>query len=235
MSKRPGNEHWSGYSKKYFKKLVEEEDNSFMSQIPQSSAVLTISRGSVVDEEIDPCTESESQLNDSSEVVWEEILSEIEKSNECDNQLQDRSSELPRSRTKNDLATDLAGFVIRKGRPTRDTTELLHILNNHEIKDVPKNRNSLLKTPNEKAEQRVLSGGGTFYYHGIRKSLEARKHLLVDHDHIELDIGIDGARPFKSSRLDLWPNIASIANSMDIRPFLLGMAPYQFIVSTIRT
>lgn len=225
MSKRRSNEHWSGYDKKYFKQLVDEEDKSFMSQIPQS-ATMTASAVAhpVVVEEIDPLTESGSPLNDSSEMVWEELLSEIEKSYECDCLLQGQSSEFPKSKTKNDLATDLAGFTVRKGRPTRDTTELLHILNNHKVKDLPKTRNNLLKTPKEKIEQRVLPGGGTFYYRGIRKSLELRKHLLVELDHIEIDIGIDGARPFKSSKLDLWPSIASIANSADIRPFLLGIA-----------
>lgn len=222
MSKRRSNEHWSGYDKKYFKQLVDEEDKCFMSQIPQSAAMTASTVGHpVVVDEID---ESENQLNESSEMVWEELLSEIEKSYECDCVLQGQSSEIPKSKTKNDLASDLAGFTVRKGRPSRDTTELLHILNSHKIKDLPKTRNSLLKTPKEKIEQRLLRGGGTFYYRGIRKSLELRKHLLVELDHIEIDIGIDGARPFKSSKLDLWPCMSSIANSADIRPFLLGIA-----------
>lgn len=225
MSKRRSNEHWSGYNKKYFKQLVDEEHNSFMSQIPQSATMSTSIITHVdVPEEVDPPCESESQLNDSSEKVWEDLLSEIEMSYDCDCLLEeDHSSELPKRQVKIDLATDLAGFVVRKGRPTRDTTELLHILNDHDIKEVPKTRNKLLKTPKEKIEQRVLSSGGTYYYRGIRKALEARKHLLVELDHIMLDVGIDGARVFKSSRLDLWPCMSSIANSKDIRPFLLGI------------
>lgn len=231
MSKRKSNEHWSGYDKKNFKQLVDEEDNSFMSQIPKSTTITTSSvEHPVIVEDIDPLTESETQLNDSSEMVWEEFLSEIEKSFECDCLLQGQSSELAKNNTKKDLATDLAGFVVRKGRPTRDATELLHILNDHNIKDLPKTRNNLLKVPKEKIEQRVLSGGGTFYYRGIRKSLESRKYLLVDLDHIELDVGIDGARPFKASKLDLWPCMSSISNSADIRPFLLGISLFQFFI-----
>lgn len=222
MSKRRSNEHWSGYDKKYFKQLVDEENNSFMSQIRQSATMTTPCVVHSVIEEIDPPTESECQLNDSDEIVWEDLLSEIEKSYESDCPRQSHLPKMSKSNMKNDLATDLASFVIRKGRPTRDTTELLHILNYHNIKELPKSRNNLLKTPKETIEQRQVSGGGTFYYRGILKSLEPRKHLLVGLDHIELDIGIDGARPFKASKLDLWPCMASISNSVEIRPFLLG-------------
>lgn len=223
MSKRKNSQHWSGYDKKHFKQLVNEEDDDFMSQIPQTSSEKqsTTTKPVVVhpvESDSESLSDSETQFDEYSDVVWEEFLCEIENSFECDNQ-----GESSQNNIKKDLATDLAGFVVRKGRPTRDTTELLHILNNHNVEGLPKTRNNLLKTPKEKIEQRPLSGGGTFYYRGIRKSLEARKHLLSDCDEIVLDVGIDGARPFKASKIDLWPCMSSIANSQNIRPFLLGI------------
>lgn len=225
MSKRKSNEHWSGYTKKYFVELVDEEQSKFFANVPQSSsAIPPNSACSDVPEKVDPPIET--QLSASSENIWEELLSEIEKSFE-DNHPTEYSgsgtSGQPKNNAKNELASDLAGFAVKKGRPISDTTELLHILNKHKIKDLPKTRNTLLKTPTEKIEQRELAGGGTFYYRGIRKSLEARKHLLTNLHVIELDVGIDGARAFNSSRLDLWPCIAALTDLVHIRPFLLGI------------
>lgn len=226
MNNQLHTKHWTGYSKNDFKRLVNAENKCFLDQIPnlQISENPQPSSSNITDSVLGEYAFQFDALSDSSEINWEEGLSDMSDALGISlNETERHSSESSKSNTKKrSLAMDLASFVVKKARPTRDTTELLHILNDHGMEGLPKTRNTLVKAPKGKIDLRPLSGVGSFFYRGIRAALEQRKHLLIQLDHIEIDIGIDGARIFKSSRTELWPCIASITNAMNLRPFLIG-------------
>lgn len=130
------------------------------------------------------------------------------------------SSDISEIGEDNPLAKDLAAFVVRRRIHTRATDDLLHVLNQNDVR-VPKTHQNFTKTPKEKINVRKIVGG-SYYYRGIRKALKERAHLLKDLNPIVLDIGIDGASLFHSSHLQIWPSIASIVDEFDIRPFVIG-------------
>lgn len=83
MSKRKNNEHWSLYTKKYFMELVNEEQSSYISDIPEYSTIASNSICCDVPEEVVDSGD-ENQLAHFSDEAWEELLTEIEKSFEYD-------------------------------------------------------------------------------------------------------------------------------------------------------
>lgn len=121
---------------------------------------------------------------------------------------------------KDSLKRDLASLVVKRRFNQGQTKALLDILNKHDVTDV-KTHGKLMNIPKEKVTARKVVNG-SIYYRGIRRALIERKHLLKNLKHVELDIGIDGATFFDSSRLTLWPVIGSVSNLRDIRPFLIG-------------
>lgn len=134
------------------------------------------------------------------------------------------------------LKGDLASFVVRRGTPVSHVNEFLNILHKHKdnpnLQDLPRSHNSLMQTSKNKIEVRSIptkpsskSGPTTFgslYYRGIATALTKRKELIKDLDRIIIDIGIDGANKYVSSKLTIWPIIGDIVNSSKIRPFLIG-------------
>lgn len=64
--------------------------------------------------------------------------------------------------------------------------------------------------------------GNYFTYKTIQESLVAYEQHLLDQKIIEIDIGVDGFKPFKASAVDLWPVMGSVVGKISLRPFLCG-------------
>lgn len=127
------------------------------------------------------------------------------------------------------LSKDLAVMFVRKQTPVSHVNGILKILNDHkeDVIKVPKTRATLVKTPKAKISTRPLKSGSE-YYRGIRKALQNRARLIKNLNEIEIDIGIDGAKLYNSSKAQIWPTMGCITNKQNIRPFLIGMLVYYY-------
>lgn len=226
MSKRKSeNDHWSGYNRNYFKRLVKNEQIKYLEEACKSENIIPDPLSLPDVENVSPDdTDISSDLSDTeSNLTHTDHLTQVENSSYSSSD-DDDDDEMSKPPTKKpSLSDDLASLAVKNRWSDQDVHDLLHTLNKHDVEEgnLPKTKAKLLNTPKEKISATSIAGG-SFYYYGIRKALMRRAHLLKDLEHIELDIGIDGARLYHSSPLQIWPKIASIANSRIIRPFLIG-------------
>lgn len=101
-------------------------------------------------------------------------------------------------------------------------TELLIILKRFGHKELPKLARTLLQTP-RRAVQPRRCGPGEFYYRGIRfNMLHYGQDFLKEVDTIVLDFFIDGLSVSESSKVKMWPIMASFAEFPLMRPFVVG-------------
>lgn len=230
MSKRKSDSHWSGYNRNYFKRLVKKQQEKFFEVVQNSDVVdSNLVSNHLPNEETEYNSDetehsSESTSENEARSSFTEYISDFESdTSELSYPSSDEEENLTKLKrpVRKQLSDDLASLVVKKRWEDRGVNELLRVLNNHDVKNVPKTKDKLLSTPKEKINVRPIAGG-SFHYYGIRKALLRRTHLLKDLDHIEIDIGIDGARLYHSSPLQIWPSIASVANCSNIRPFLIG-------------
>lgn len=229
MSKRKSDQHWSGYNPNYFKRLVKEQQEKVLDVVRNSGNALYPNLNETQNQEnnnpddfqcsseLTSPSDTESNFTSDNYTDSDVDLSDISCPSSDDEEI------VKNTVKKRSLSGDLAALVVKRRWHDREVNELLHVLNDHKVDEgkVPKTKAKLLNTPKEKINAREIAGG-SFYYYGIRKALLRRAHLLKDLDHIELDIGIDGARIYHSSTLQMWPKIASVANCLNIRPFLIG-------------
>lgn len=172
---------------------------------------------------IDPSSLTTSDQSDVDESENRE--SGDEKSSNFENSGSEQDTEDYLSDQKPKLAKDLAYWAIKSGTPQEYVNFLLNILHNNGVnksKNIPKSYVTLVGTSKTKIEQRPIESGSYFTYKTIQDSLAAYEPYLQDKEIIEIDIGVDGFKPFKSSALDMWPIMGSIVGKIYLRPFLLG-------------
>lgn len=204
MSKRKADQHWSGYNLNYFKRLVKEQQEKSMESVESTAVYPNSDLGMSYEDNTDSA-----DFQRSPELTSPSDIESIDTSSDtdfdfCDVCLSSDDEEIVNTSTKRSLSDDLAALVVKRRWHDREENELLHVLNDHNVDEgnVPKTKAKLLNTPKENINTRQILGG-SFYYYGIQKALLRRSHLLKSLDHIELDIGIDGARLYHASTLNI--------------------------------
>lgn len=87
-------------------------------------------------------------------------------------------------------------------------SDLLKILKSLGLNWLPSDSRSFLQTPRKIQIQNVA--GGKLWYYGIRKNLSNIFCMLTKDIDVQLNFNIDGMAPFKSSKKQFWPILASI-------------------------
>lgn len=109
---------------------------------------------------------------------------------------------------------------------TAHVGSMLKLLREHGTEDIPLCYATLMGTPKYKIVERDV-GPGKYFHYGIENNLlkmesRLKNNIFKYSDEIVIDIGIDGATPFNSSKLSIWPIIGAIVNMPHISPFLIG-------------
>lgn len=119
------------------------------------------------------------------------------------------------------LKSKLAHFI-RKNCLSRDATNQLLIILREEGMDLPRTRETLLKTPRRSIFPRDCYPG-EYHHYGVAKNLKRLNYsALANLDIIRLDVGMDGLSLSKSSKLKIWPILISFPDVPTISPVLVG-------------
>lgn len=109
------------------------------------------------------------------------------------------------------LSDDLSAWFTQSRCSREQMNSLLSILNRHDMKDLPLDCRTLLKTPRTVATEEKC--GGTYCYigiaKGIKKCVEDNRYLF-NQDILYLKVNIDGLPLSKSSKSQLWPILGSL-------------------------
>lgn len=119
-----------------------------------------------------------------------------------------------------ELQFDLATWAVSYNCSRECINELLCLLRNSGLSELPKDSRTLLRTP--RTVQTTTKCGGTFWYVGIENGInKAFSFLSLDTDAIKLVVNIDGLPLSKSSSSQLWPILGSINNSNHVFPIAI--------------
>lgn len=105
-----------------------------------------------------------------------------------------------------------------------DCNSLLTIIHNNGFEQMPVTRATLLATPKTKINIKTVSPGQYFHY-GISKHFLNRTYPTITEDDVEikLDIGVDGLKVYKCSKITLWPILGVVVcPKRKYLPFLIG-------------
>jgi hypothetical protein len=167
--------------------------------------------------------ESECECN---EALFDENMNSDRLEFTVDNE--DVSSEL-------DIRDKLANWSVKHNVTQVATTELLHILGKDSDFDLPKDARTLLKTP--RTAEIVAIGDGQFVYFGIigqvRNKIASGFRITKGQffksrqsqfgNFVSISVGIDGLPISRSSNKQFWPIIGKVDQSVDQKPFLIGL------------
>lgn len=109
---------------------------------------------------------------------------------------------------ENELRDNLAKWVNENRIAKRAVNSLLSILNSAGFDSLPKDYRTLLKTPTD--VQITNTGGGEYWYNGLKNNLETMFASLDRDIAIELKFNVDGLPLFHSSKMTFYPILASI-------------------------
>lgn len=136
--------------------------------------------------------------NDISEMIEESILTDIQK------------KEI------------LKNWLISNQITHKATDELLHILSTFfNVKHLPKDARTFLRTPTEKGKQIKKMGCGEYWHNGLKNSLSLA--LTENVTEIKLSFNMDGLPLFKSAKDEFWPILCKIDNFPQIKPMVIGI------------
>lgn len=118
----------------------------------------------------------------------------------------------------------LAAIIIENNLTVKCTNQLLRLLKDSGLLDLPLTRRTLIETPLEKINTDIVEPG-QYYHFGIQEVLGqfSSDCFLKDLNKVELDINVDGTPLTKSSTLCMWPILGAFANIDEISPFIIGV------------
>lgn len=123
-------------------------------------------------------------------------------------------------RTK--LAEDLARLISQSKVSRNFTDNLLKVLIENGVENLPCSAKTLMKTPQSKIAPKSVEPGEYIHF-GIQNYFSNNNHtFLRNNEVISIDIGIDGLKVFNSSSLCLWPILGAITDRPNSIPFLIG-------------
>lgn len=133
----------------------------------------------------------------------------------------EKSEAAPDSQLKKKLAV----WVVEKNVVHRQVDDLLKILQSEGHPTLPSACKTLLRTPKNVTELVRSLGAGTFWYQGIQKGMQpflCEEHL-DDDDTATIDVYVDGASPYSTVKLHLWPIVGCIVGSDPPILFIIGI------------
>lgn len=142
-----------------------------------------------------------------------------------DEEFNDSETDDDGSQPRSDFVKGIAKWVEKSTISRDNCNDLLVFLHNHGHADLPKTYATLMQTPREKIILKTVSPG-KYYHYGIQNHFSNdrndRYEFLKNSSELEIDIGIDGLKVFKSSKIVLWPIIGAFVDKPNVRPFLIG-------------
>lgn len=123
---------------------------------------------------------------------------------------------------ESNLASDLSHFVAVSKTRQIHTNLLLKILHKNNITNIPKCHQTLMQTPKEKISQKPAESGSYFHYKTLEECILLYEPWLQNRQEIEIDIAIDGFKPFHATSLDVWPIMCGLSSSVETPPLLVG-------------
>ena len=125
-----------------------------------------------------------------------------------------------------DLGEVLADWVKQYNIPSTAVNGLLSILHRYHP-GLPLESRTLLHT-SRNATFRSMPGGGTYSHIGITKNLQDIFEANPDdacfsHQHLKIQINVDGLPIFKSSTVQLWPILGILKGMLCEKPFTIGI------------
>lgn len=130
---------------------------------------------------------------------------------------EDRNSAIG-SEIKFSLREKLAQWTVKHNITNVAINELLFILKN-DIPDLPRDGRTLKETPRQ-VVKKVISGG-VYIHYGIENGLKSKLSKNMNITNIILNFNIDGLPVSKSSGLQVWPILGSIADTKHV--FVCGI------------
>lgn len=119
----------------------------------------------------------------------------------------------------------LRNWLISNQISHKATNELLHILSSlYNVKHLPKDARTFLRTPTEKQKEIKTMGNGEYWHNGLKKSLKvALRDIQGDTASVDLSFNMDGLPLYRSSKAEFWPILSRIDNMPKIRPMVIGI------------
>ena len=108
---------------------------------------------------------------------------------------------------------NLATFVTKHTLSVLATRDLLRIFRQAGVRDLPRDRRSLLRTPRSIDDVRDACGGKFKYLgleNGIRQFLTARPAVARDRDILQITVNVDGLPLHKSTNVQFWPIVCTL-------------------------
>lgn len=120
-------------------------------------------------------------------------------------------SESPESNSNEEALDELRYLVYRCGITSRATNLILKFMSKHSSLILPQTYKTLMRTPKVSVVPTPIGQRGQYVHRGIRLFFRNTKlERIFTLKIIILDIGIDGIKFFKSSKLSGWPIIGRI-------------------------
>jgi len=121
------------------------------------------------------------------------------------------------------LLNELHHWAISHRLTLATVTDLLKILRNHGMTELPKDSRMLLMTPT--VTEITEMGRGKFWYNGIRNNLlSALSNCDIQRPKtIKLIFNIDGMTPFNSSLYQFWPISFIIEDIHELQPMVIAV------------
>lgn len=126
------------------------------------------------------------------------------------------------------LKSRIKKFIINNKVSHAGTNELLNILIEYGIQDLPKDSRTFLDTA--KTVQTVSIGeNGEYWHNGLASCIQSQLGNISSNNQlesikcIELKFNIDGLPLFRGSKFQFWPILCLVDNVADISPFPVGI------------
>lgn len=124
---------------------------------------------------------------------------------------------------RSDFVVGIAKWISESNVSRDNCNSLLKFLNENGHADIPRDICTLMKTPLQKIHLRPVTPG-LYYHFGIQNHFNDKDYsfLSAPCNKVEIDIGIDGAKIFTSSKITIWPIMGAFVDRPNVKPFLIG-------------
>ncbi|XP_065683671.1 uncharacterized protein LOC136096410 [Hydra vulgaris] len=154
---------------------------------------------------------------------WDNDISEIDLSQKFSNDSDNESISSSMSSDDYNIQEDLWQRITECNVSHRAVNALLKMIKKVDV-HVPNDARTLLKSPSS-VLQKVVAGG-VYYHVGVENAIRIllqTKQLPVDCVNLKLNNNIDGLPLFRSSNIQLWPDLGSIIEVSLSDVFIIGL------------
>lgn len=124
---------------------------------------------------------------------------------------------------RSDFVIGIAKWISESNVSRDNCNSLLKFLHENGHADVPQDICTIMRTPLNKIQLKTVHPG-LYYHFGIQNHFTEKQYSFLNApcNMVEIDIGIDGAKIFKASKITIWPIIGAFVNRLNVKPFLIG-------------